>query len=476
MVPVTIAIAAVLSLYVDSPVALPQTYRSFAIAIAIAIALQVTLTLALSSVVWGALAAGTGVILLSGHELFGLVLVGSALAWELYRRRAVRLGHERPPPLTAAAPAAALISVLLLMVVAINGFLVGALGFPHMPPPPAAGVGTPGSAPDIFVVLLDGYARQDALEELDFDNSHFLDELAGLGFQVVTESRSNYSRTGLTLASLFNMAYVDEIPELASPPEGYNRQHRYLSEALRTGNRALDVLSSAGYETFYVPSRIAQYAVEPVDHMLRGNEPDNFELHALGRTAIGAIVEAVAPGTLYAQQRDRILETFADIERLATSEDERPRFVFAHLMTPHPPFLFGARGSPRVTPECFPERCSIFDPPDDPQLSRTYYGDQVSYTNGLVVQAVSAIIDANPKAVIVVMSDHGHRLDFSDGLESTSNLMAVRADRVDAPTTMTPVGLFPRLFNAYLGTDLAIPADRSFFSTSRSPWPMHQMP
>ena len=47
--------------------------------------------------------------------------------------------------------------------------------------------------PDIYYIILDGYARQDTLKEFyKYDNSAFMDGLAARGFYVAAESRSNY--------------------------------------------------------------------------------------------------------------------------------------------------------------------------------------------------------------------------------------------------------------------------------------------
>jgi hypothetical protein len=72
--------------------------------------------------------------------------------------------------------------------------------------------------PDIYYIILDAYLRKDALlDEREFDNSPFLQELGGLGFQVMECSRSNYSFTQASLTSSLNMAYLTDLaPRLES--------------------------------------------------------------------------------------------------------------------------------------------------------------------------------------------------------------------------------------------------------------------
>ena len=43
-----------------------------------------------------------------------------------------------------------------------------------------------------------------------FDNSEFLNELEERGFNVITDSKSNYGGTYTSLPSLLNMKYLDD--------------------------------------------------------------------------------------------------------------------------------------------------------------------------------------------------------------------------------------------------------------------------
>jgi hypothetical protein len=473
--PALLGVACVFSLYADTPVSLPQTFRALAVAVGAAGVVQLVLSLVLRSALAGALGA-TFLVL---WVMFGWILLApltAVVVWEWLRLRLSRTRRLTAPSLAAflhsAGPPVA--TALLTAAVAV-GIINGAIGLPRLPAataPTAVAV----DGPDVFVVLLDAYARGDTLAEFGYNNNPFLDGLKQRGFQVAEHSRSNYSRTGLTLASMFNMAHVADIPALSSRPEGYNQQHRLVGDTLHAGNPALDELHRSGYETFYIPSRAAQYAVEPVEHMLAGTELDNFEVYLVTKTIIGPLLRTLAPTALYDQQRDRTRDSFATLARIASEPAPRPRFVFAHLMTPHPPFVFDRDGGTPPLPPCYPGTCGILDPPRDLELYRSRYVDQLAYTNELVLAAVDAIIAAQSDAVVVLMSDHGSRLVFSDFAESTRNLMAIRADRIQVPDTMTPISLFPLLFNAYLGTALGLPAARSFASLERTPWPLVEVP
>jgi hypothetical protein len=58
------------------------------------------------------------------------------------------------------------------------------------------------SRPDVYYIILDGYGRSDVLRnQLNFDNSSFLDSLRSEGFYVAQCSQSNYGMTALSLST-----------------------------------------------------------------------------------------------------------------------------------------------------------------------------------------------------------------------------------------------------------------------------------
>ena len=78
-------------------------------------------------------------------------------------------------------------------------------------------INTPDSAesikrPDIYYIILDGYARGDVLKDIyQYDNGEFLDHLTQKGFYVANRSQANYAQTWLSLASSLNLIYLDDL-------------------------------------------------------------------------------------------------------------------------------------------------------------------------------------------------------------------------------------------------------------------------
>ena len=70
----------------------------------------------------------------------------------------------------------------------------------------------PDRFPDIYYIILDGYARADVLEEVyGYDNGEFIDYLKEKHFRVARKSKSNYCQTALSLASSLNSGYLQEM-------------------------------------------------------------------------------------------------------------------------------------------------------------------------------------------------------------------------------------------------------------------------
>jgi hypothetical protein len=219
---------------------------------------------------------------------------------------------------------AVLVALSLLKIAAAEGQLYLAQ---HSPPAAPSGGARQGGAPppDIYYIVVDGYSRSDNLRNVyGFDDSPLLDELRRRGFFIAQKARSNYGFTQLSVPAALQMDYlvpgartrgvVDHSRVRALlEPHGY-RFVAFATGFLLTEMRSADV-----------------YLVPPVT----ANE---FEAALLARLQVfGATERAEA-------ERRRVLFPLAEMPRVAALPG--PKFVFAHLICPHPPYLFSADGSP----------------------------------------------------------------------------------------------------------------------------------
>ena len=102
-------------------------------------------------------------------------------------------------------------------------------------------------APDIYYIILDGFARSDVLQgTYGIDNGEFLRELETLGFTIADESHSNYIQTTLSLASTLNLGYLDEVATMVGP----EANRRLALARLIRWSRVKATLDALGYTSY----------------------------------------------------------------------------------------------------------------------------------------------------------------------------------------------------------------------------------
>ena len=157
-----------------------------------------------------------------------------------------------------------------------------------------------------------------------------------------------------------------------------------------------------------------------------------------------------------------------DVGAGSAETSAKPKFVFAHLMSPHPPYVFAADGEPREAALCFPEACSLFDGGQRYGKASQVAGasEQIEFLDAQVADTVADILAVSPRPpVIIVMSDHGHRHDIDDHVEGLRNLfMAYTPGKTGVfPDDVTPVNVLSRLLNAYLGAHIPLVDEPSYW-------------
>ena len=192
--------------------------------------------------------------------------------------------------------------------------------------------------PNIYYIVLDGYARQDVLaRRYRFDNEPFLRCLEADGFQVLRKSSPNYSHTVLSLASSLNMDYLQSFN---LPLEG--ESDLKLIKPLLSRNLVLKELRKFGYRFVTLESGYELTELKDADRYLRtSSRLTEFEMGLLQTTPLGRNPDSASLSQWKTHHR-RVLGSFRALEELAA--DPGPRFIFAHIVCPHPPFVFDSEG------------------------------------------------------------------------------------------------------------------------------------
>jgi len=291
------------------------------------------------------------------------------------------------------------------------------------------------SGPNVYLVLLDGYPRADTLiEYFDFDNQPFFDELGDRGFEVSGLSRSLYTETAQVVPTLLHQRPLEEL--LGGEWSGNNAQYRLMQQLINHSPTQV-AYEAAGYRTYSIVSGATGLDWRTADVVFESQWPSTFERHLLAQGMLRKLVP------FDAMHRASVLDSFDALEQFAGSS---PRFVFAHFMSPHDPYVFRQDGSP--ADPCGSE-CTNHAGPPNPVLADRLTG-QVAYLNQLVLHAVDRIVAVDPEGVIVVFSDHGLRRDPADRDEWFRTLFASRNASVSDDVVVTD--LIPELLSRAAAT------------------------
>lgn len=326
--------------------------------------------------------------------------------------------------------------------------------------------------PDVYFIVLDAYGRADVLQDLfGFDNSGFIRELQDMGFYVAQCSQSNYARTQLSIASTLNMDYIENLV-----PDLYADEVKYWVSPLLLDSRVRNLFEGLGYETvaFYndyprLHWQDADYFLQPGEQSSQivqlGSKLSSFEELFINTTMFSSIIDLQMGGTQISSNPSR---READLYMLATlpkiPEILDPKFIYAHLILPHPPFIFGPNGEEvNIDDKGFIDGTRYQD-----ETNRMGYRDQVIYTNRRIISVLSDIIEKSPTPPIIILeSDHGPTA--YGGLQNRmGNFMAYYFPGKDVASlaypSITPVNTFRLVFNEYFGGEYPLLEDVSYYS------------
>jgi hypothetical protein len=325
--------------------------------------------------------------------------------------------------------------------------------------------------PDVYYIVLDRYASPTTLEEVyDFDNEPFLTALEERGFHIARNAHSNYIKTPLSLVSSLNMDLLDVAPLKAEAEDGADREP--IHRALRDHLAVPVALKELGYAYFHIgnwwtPSNDNVDA----DRTFVYDGQDEFTTVLAQTTFLRAITEpAAAPDDPWDWRvlRENTLFAMDTLDQMP--EAPGPKFVFAHLLMPHDPYVFDADGS-------FMDRAQVAA-----QGNLESYRRHLSYGNARMLGLVDQILERSPNAVVMLQADEGPfpeeysrdewgfewreatdvQLEQKFGILYAMRVPGVDLDEHGFHDALTPVNAFRIIFNARFGTDLELLPDRTW--------------
>jgi len=329
--------------------------------------------------------------------------------------------------------------------------------------------------PDIYYIVLDAYASAGALKELfDFDNSEFIDYLTEKGFYVASESRSNYKVTQFSLASSLNMKYVNTL----SDEIRVGSKDKTIPIQMIKDNLVTDLARTVGYKYIHFATwdkstgynEHADMNITYAQMKVAGiNLLSEFNRVLIQTTLLRAF--AVEKQLLSGGYRGYVLHAFDKLAEMPGIQG--PKFVFAHIICPHAPFVFGADGEPIEVTYWRLESAS---------KQRELYLNQLQFVNKKVEVLVDEILSkSETPPIIILQADHGFRLACWSNECSRKETLEDNFGILNAYylpqggddllyQSISPVNTFRVVFNFYFGASFELLSDESYDSPPRDPY------
>lgn len=340
----------------------------------------------------------------------------------------------------------------------------------------------PDTLPDIYLIVLDGYGREDILMDIyNYDNHEFLDYLRQAGFYVAEKSRSNYCQTILAMTSSLNLNYLDELGVPVDP----NGDDRVTIGGWLAENRVINSLASQlGYSSVSFASGYRLLDIEGFDaHIVQHFSLNEYYQALFRSTPIPLLFEKMRS---YKMHYDRIIFTAEKIPDV--TEVSSPKFVYAHILAPHPPFTFDKNGS-FIRPN---QRFNLVDGSHFYNLGASKdnyiegYLNNLTAINGLVKSAIEKLLAKSDRPLIIILQgDHGpgSGLDW-DSLENTN--LRERFSILNAYyfydqnygllyPQITPINSFRVILDQYFNAEFELLDDKCYYSTWLRPYKFYDV-
>jgi hypothetical protein len=316
--------------------------------------------------------------------------------------------------------------------------------------------------PDIYYIILDSYAAADTLRNsFAYDNQEFLDYLSLKGFYLASKSCSNYTSsisTVMSLASSLNFEYLDFLNATLG------RVSANISLPLRMveNSKIMRFLKTNGYTFINFRTPIGPAAKNRnADWDMDCNHSfiaDDFLRLLIETTLLEPFFRVYNTES----RRERIMCQFGTLPHLFDNPKiRRPIFVFAHILCPHWPYIFGQNGQP------------INEGGRRDMSGRELYVNQLIFINKQVKRMLDTLLmNPNFRPIIILQADHGP-LDhpgktMAETLQSRMRILNAYLLPNDGTAklydSISPVNTFRVILNHYFGTTYPILKDRAFYS------------
>ncbi|MHA1696366.1 MAG: sulfatase-like hydrolase/transferase [Candidatus Helarchaeota archaeon] len=305
------------------------------------------------------------------------------------------------------------------------------------------------SKPNIYFILLDAHSSPKVLQKYyNYDCKNFVNNLKKNGFFLTPNSYSHYPGTTLSIPSTLDMT-LQKIQA-----KNWDIQCG-LDSYIIPNNNAAFFLKKLGYRFINIPSNWGptRKMLTPFKYYI----PSDF-YNALFCKLTDKTVVASALRWLYNYGKQKnIKNQLKALEKAVYIKG--PKFVFAHILCPHQPYIFDKKGNL----------------PSDISSHRQAYTNQVHFIDNQINKTINKILENSKNSpIIILQADHGQTYAFGNNdiqklvkksvIELQHNILSVfylpNFPRKKLWNNISPVNNFRLIFNHYFGANFSYIEDK----------------
>jgi len=323
--------------------------------------------------------------------------------------------------------------------------------------------------PDVYFLVFDSYPGTKFLKDyMYFDNSAFNEALQNRGFRVLANPESNYHRSAFSIAATLNFEYLGKVKgsQPISPKEYTEAtltvEHSLVPKVFKHYNYRFFNLSIFDIDS--TPSLHPEdfLTLPQQDVLLYNTLSERLRRDLLWNLISGKytmpFVQRMEQRRQEKLTREQIKKrdfnniVIDSLMKIPLQETGAPKFVYAHVYLPHPPFFYDETGSAN-------ELKTILD--EKTQEDRSLFLSYLRYTNNVATKIIDRIMQSSGGgALIILQSDHGFR-NFAGAMSHPEAFFKNYSafyfpDRNYSALydTMSNINTFPVIFNKYFGTNI----------------------
>ena len=259
--------------------------------------------------------------------------------------------------------------------------------------------------PNIIWLLLDEYASTPQFKQMGYENK-FGDSLRKRGFYVFDSISTRSNGTLFSVNGIFNLDDTSKIENFQYA--GHYLENNNLISKLKLNNYAISI-----FDFLKIDQNIPEINMQifmPYSYWLRlldGTLFSHFYFNYI-----------VNKKTIVDNYNEKVLQKLA---QEIVQKGSTPKFIWAHLLIPHPPFSRDSLGNKVNAINLSTENLSTVN---------ASYINYAKYANNISLKLLSKI-NANDSNIVIISGDHGFRFNTSPKNFNTITFAAVYSKKLD---------------------------------------------